>query len=112
MMSDSLPAVRDAQARNILVTANLDLVPWAIFMLRPRLRWLRRFLDYGDIIQEGRRGLLRAAELWREDLGTFSTYATPAIRRHAVRAAHRVARHFHSVLPIHEIAPDSLPADC
>jgi RNA polymerase primary sigma factor len=52
-------------------------------------------IDWADLLQEGRRGLVRAARKFRPDCGhRFSTYATWWIRSHVVRA---LENHGHTV---------------
>jgi RNA polymerase sigma factor (sigma-70 family) len=73
--------------RNALVVANLQLVPWVLS------RFFASLLGSGDeedLLQEGRLGLLRAAELYDPARGcTFSTYATFWVRQ----AIHRAIEH-------------------
>lgn len=72
-------------ARNELVERNLRLV---VVMAR-RYMWCG--LDFMDLVQEGNRGMIRAAEKFRWDLGyKFSTYAVWWMRHQIIRsiAAH------------------------
>src|SRR5262245_17229311 len=73
-------AVRSVVDRNALVAQWLDLVPWALYQLPPRIAGLGQALGHADAKEIGRLGLLRAAELWDTGRGTFSTYAVHWIR--------------------------------
>lgn len=59
----------DQQAREILITHNLLLVPW----VAKRFWWSS--LPYEDLIQEGNLGLMTAVEKFDARIGRFSTYA-------------------------------------
>lgn len=59
----------DQEAREILITHNLHLVPW----VAKRFRWSA--LPYEDLIQEGNLGLMTAVEKFDARIGRFSTYA-------------------------------------
>jgi RNA polymerase sigma factor (sigma-70 family) len=73
--------LRTDAERNALVERNLNLVPWAIFKMRPRLTpFARRIGGWRDAVQIGRLGLLRAAELWEPEKSKFSNYAVIWIR--------------------------------
>jgi RNA polymerase primary sigma factor len=80
------PPLTDAEraARNELALANLPLVPyWA----KRFTRRLGRKVDFDDLVQEGRIGLLRAAELYDPSRGVaFSTYASHWIKQRMGRA--------------------------
>jgi RNA polymerase sigma factor (sigma-70 family) len=81
------PAVRSQAERDALV---LQYLPLARHVVRQHehTTWLRR-LGYEDAVQEAVRGLIRAAELWRDDQDTdFKTYAYRACASFLWRAAH------------------------
>jgi RNA polymerase sigma factor (sigma-70 family) len=82
----SLPALRDVPESNALVEAKLHVVPWVVNRLLPHSPGLQR-LGFDDACQVGYLGLIRAAELWAPQRGTFSTYAVRAIRRRLLHAA-------------------------
>ena len=84
------PAQRGPDERNALVVQWLGLVPWAIYEMRPRLRWASRLLGAAEAVQIGNMTLLRAAELWEPKKGKFSTYATKVIRWRIFQAARKV----------------------
>src|ERR1700693_2588887 len=88
-VGEKLLAQRGVDERNALIVANLKLVPWAIFEKRPRLRRQAKVIGYRDVISIGYDALLRAAELWNEEKGTFSNYAIKCIRWRVVGAVTR-----------------------
>ena len=84
----SLPIPRSAAEREAMVTRNMGLVHMVAqkYCRADVLAWS----EYEDLIQEGTRGLMRAAELYNPKFGVrFSTYAVHWIRQ-------RIRRH---VLP-------------
>ena len=69
------------EARNALVEPNLR------FVIVIGKRYIYRGMEFSDIIQEGNKGLIRAAEKFQWRLGfRFTTYATWWIRQTIVRA--------------------------
>jgi RNA polymerase sigma factor (sigma-70 family) len=81
------PAVRSQAERDVLV---LQYLPLARHVVRQHehTTWVRR-LGFEDAIQEAIRGLIRAAELWRDDQDAdFMTYAYRACSTSLWRAAH------------------------
>ncbi|WP_430791279.1 sigma-70 family RNA polymerase sigma factor [Actinoplanes sp. G11-F43] len=71
------------QARNELIVANIRLV---MSMVR-RYTYRAGDLEFDDLVQEGTRGLYRAATKYDPEKGyKFSTYATWWIRQHVERA--------------------------
>jgi len=93
----------DAQARAAMVAANLRLV----------VHWARRYqdrgVDFGDLVQEGTFGLMRAVDKfdWRRGF-RFSTYATWWIRQ-ALQLA--VQQHGNTIRVPMEVAEQSQRAD-
>ncbi|MEO0169201.1 MAG: sigma-70 family RNA polymerase sigma factor, partial [candidate division WOR-3 bacterium] len=83
-------------ARNTLAEGNVRLV------ISEAKRYMNRGLDFGDLIQEGNLGLLKAIDKydWKKGF-KFSTYATWWIRQAITRA---VADHSRTIrIPIHMI---------
>jgi RNA polymerase sigma factor (sigma-70 family) len=70
------PAVRGLAERNRLVEANRRLVPWVVNKFFPHPPELIE-----DRIAAGYQGLIRAAELFEESKGAFSTYAVIWIKQ-------------------------------
>lgn len=70
-----MPPVRDAEERNRIVEENLGLTRWAVHYYAGEV--LRRDPSrWDDLVQAASLGLLRAAELWREERKIkFPTYA-------------------------------------
>ncbi len=84
----------DEQAKKQLIEANLRLV---VSVAR---RFIGRGLAFGDLVQEGNIGLVRAAKKFDPDRGLrFSTYATWWIRQNIGRAISDQSRMIR--LPIH-----------
>jgi RNA polymerase primary sigma factor len=74
-------AHRDARARERLVCSNLRLAVWVA------RKYLGRGLELEDLIQEGARGLLKAADRFNPERGTrFTTYASIWVRQFIRRA--------------------------
>jgi RNA polymerase primary sigma factor len=85
---------RDQQAREKLVCANFRLVFWVA------QRYRDRGLDIEDLIQEGCRGLLTAADRFDPDRGfRFGTYATYWVRQSIQRAV--LTKSFLVYVPAH-----------
>src|SRR5262249_39552641 len=84
------------QARRELAEANLRLV------VSIAKRYRGRGLAFGDLIQEGNRGLMRAVDKYEHRLGfKFGTYATWWIRQGITRA---LADHARTVrVPCHQV---------
>ncbi len=93
----------DADARAAMIAANLRLV----------VHWARRYqdrgVDFGDLVQEGTFGLMRAVDKfdWRRGF-RFSTYATWWIRQALQRA---VQQHGNTIRVPMEVAEQSQRAD-
>lgn len=83
------------ELRNILLAANLRLVPRFV------LPYVRRGVDFDDLVQEGRLGLVRAVEKYDPDRGIrFSSYASWWIKqgiRKAIKNDRRAVRLPHHV---------------
>lgn len=81
--------------RNILLAANLRLVPRFV------LPYVRRGVDFDDLVQEGRMALVRAVEKYDPDRGIrFSSYASWWIKqgiRKAIKNDRRAVRLPHHV---------------
>src|SRR6202030_689413 len=80
-------AAGDAEARRQMIAANLRLV----------VHWARRYqdrgVDFGDLVQEGTFGLMRAVDKFDWERGfRFSTYATWWIRQALQRAVQQHGR--------------------
>lgn len=74
-------SLRDDDERNAMVLANDGLVG---MLAKP---YLNRGVSKDDLIQEGRLGLMRAAELWEKTFAVqFSTYAAYWIKQYVARA--------------------------
>lgn len=71
----------DYAGRNALVEEHLYLVPPIA------KRYRNEYIDLDDLVQDGRLGLIRAAEKHQEGKGPFSTYARIWIRAYIKRAA-------------------------
>ena len=81
----SLPTLRGCGERNQMVLENMGLVHY----------WAKRYWDipwfrkggqsYDDLVQEGMMILMRMAELWDPEKGTFGTYAGGALRNKMLR---------------------------
>jgi RNA polymerase primary sigma factor len=93
----------DQEARAAMIAANLRLV----------VHWARRYqdrgVDFGDLVQEGTFGLMRAVDKfdWRRGF-KFSTYATWWIRQALQRA---VQQHGNTIRVPMEVAEQSQRAD-
>jgi len=96
-------AMGDEEARARMIAANLRLV----------VHWARRYqdrgVDFGDLVQEGTFGLMRAVDKfdWRRGF-RFSTYATWWIRQALQRA---VQQHGNTIRVPMEVAEQSQRAD-
>jgi RNA polymerase primary sigma factor len=93
----------DADARAAMIAANLRLV----------VHWARRYqdrgVDFGDLVQEGTFGLMRAVDKFDWQRGfRFSTYATWWIRQALQRA---VQQHGNTIRVPMEVAEQSQRAD-
>jgi len=79
------PTVRDVPARNRLLEEHFWL-PGFYYRNpgRGRGAGLIRCLTFDEAMSAGRLGMIRAAELWRPELGEFSTYAGGWIRGYMV----------------------------
>ena len=86
----ALCAAGDVSAQQRMVEANLRLVVHIAY------RFQNRGLSMEDMIAEGNVGLMRAAERFKPDLGTFATYAGWWIRQSIQRA---ITRSQHIRLP-------------
>ena len=98
-----LVAEGDADARARMIAANLRLV----------VHWARRYqdrgVDFGDLVQEGTFGLMRAVDKFDWQRGfRFSTYATWWIRQALQRA---VQQHGNTIRVPMEVAEQSQRAD-
>jgi RNA polymerase primary sigma factor len=96
-------AAGDEEARRQMIAANLRLV----------VHWARRYqdrgVDFGDLVQEGTFGLLRAVEKYDGERGfRFSTYATWWIRQALQRA---VQQHGNTIRVPMEVAELSQRVD-
>jgi RNA polymerase sigma factor (sigma-70 family) len=80
------PSRRSIEERNALVVEHRRLPAWVYQQLRRRWGPVAR-LGYQDATQAGFLALIRAAELWEPQLGTFSTYAVTGIRRKILQEA-------------------------
>lgn len=110
-MPDRKPSVRSKAERNALVVQHLDLVPWAIYEKRPRLRGLARLLGHQDAIQVGNVGLIRAAELWKKRAGmSFPGYATKYVRWSLITEANKLLARPLEFLPHLDCCPEGQKA--
>jgi RNA polymerase sigma factor (sigma-70 family) len=73
------PVVRGVAERDKLVLDNLGLVTFTLYKLKEVTRFAA-VLGHQDAIQIGYLVLVRAADLWRPEIGEFSTYAVACIR--------------------------------
>lgn len=86
-------AAGDTDARQHLITANLQLVPGRAAF------FIGRGLEYDDLLQEGNLGLMRATLSFDPDKGRFSTHATWWIDQAIRRGIHNQSRAIR--LPVH-----------
>ena len=96
-------AAGDDEARRAMISANLRLV----------VHWARRYqdrgVDFGDLVQEGTFGLMRAVDKFDWERGfRFSTYATWWIRQALQRA---VQQHGSTIRVPMEVAEQAQRAD-
>ena len=71
----------DEKARNRMIESNLRLV------IKIARKYIRRGLEFADLIEEGNLGLMHAVEKFDPEMGfRFSTYATWWIRQTIERA--------------------------
>lgn len=70
------PSLRSVEERNRLVVEHQPLVRWTVHRFYPHPPEARE-----DRVAAGYHGLIRAAELWEPEKGTFSTYAVHWIRQ-------------------------------
>jgi RNA polymerase sigma factor (sigma-70 family) len=85
-MQPQHPSRRSIDERNVLVLQHHRLPAWVYRKLRRRCGSVAR-MGYDDAIQAGFLALIRAAELWKPELGKFTTYAVPSIRRKLLQEA-------------------------
>jgi RNA polymerase primary sigma factor len=96
LRSISVEKRAETQAKSVLVEANLRLV------ISIAKKYLKRGLDFLDLIQEGNMGLIKAVEKFDHRRGyKFSTYATWWIRQAITRAVADQARTIR--IPVHMI---------
>ncbi len=78
------------EARERFITANLPLV---VFIAK---RYMRDGVCFGDIVQQGNLGLIRAVDKFDPDKGyRFSTYATSWIRQFILRTLQDLSKPLH-----------------
>jgi RNA polymerase sigma factor (sigma-70 family) len=80
------PSRRSVEERNALVLGHRRLPAWVYLKMRRRW-WPVARLGYDDATQAGFLVLIRAAELWQPQRGSFSTYAVTSIRRRLLHEA-------------------------
>lgn len=87
---EKAPRMRTDAERNVLVEKHLRLPNWVIFQTSAEVRMAAKIIGFDDARQMAIVTLLRASELWSEERGAFSTYATTSIRNILVRHASRI----------------------
>jgi RNA polymerase sigma factor (sigma-70 family) len=85
-MRQQHPSRRSIQERNVLVLEHQRLPAWVYQRLRRRW-WPVARMGFDDATQTGFLALIRAAELWQPERGTFCAYAVTSIRRKMLHEA-------------------------
>ncbi len=91
----------DKKAKDELIQANLKLVVWVARNIIKKKSFERFTKKLPDLIQEGNKALIKAAEKFDWERGNkFSTYAVRSIGREIIRAINKERKNVSDVLPL------------